>query len=848
MKINTITILFLLLLLLLFSNVQSQNNNSSNDTESKQIMNLVLDIFEKLEEDCYPELASFFGYEERNKNERDKKYPWIGDYIGQGINDVGDEIECLYSIKENTTFIMINFYDMNLTNILMVDRPLINFLGKRNFTLGFCIMHKCSEAFRKYLTILAEFINYINNNDTSKENLVSYIESNKVDKGKDNVFNNDDLETYRVKMFFVFLFFILFAIKLLGGAIRIIMIPKGYDKYIAEKMNQLKKLNTNDESKSDSSGEKSKLSSKNKFNESFIEESSSKDYNPLFDFSEKMPRWVRILRFFDIINDFKYLSSKRNRYYNDSGIEILIFNRALVIFFLIFSNTFSALIALPSREIINSSFFSSWMNIFYRLSTNALVCWIFLEGAYTTYKLLSFISSEMFIYLKKENRRTINWKKKLLIIYGKFLILLVPKFLVFILVYYIIYYKIEDYRFTNKSPATFKHMIVNVFKEGITCNDIFSVFNFRFSTDIKEYNACYEFTYFYINMILCIFLFMVITYLFFIVKNKIFEFIVIGINFAFFLFSILLVKDDKTKEGGLFLQYHIMGQTYTSKIFFSFIGFFHLGFIYGFMIFNFDNLKQKINRLIYEYNKGVNLSKTKITANEIETSNYPSICENLTDQSGDYLNLRNQSPIGSDFEYEENSPNYYKNFKLNYYPMEFLKSIIKYIYKFKFSTKITCILALFALMILIDLVLLIYLFISDSFEMSLDGGKRFMFLYERHFFIIFYFLINVILLSLPKKSAIRTFMTARVFVATSRLGFLITLVAHAFTYFSFLIFSIKVKLYVPTLVIIAFGNFLLFFIICSILIFDTEFPLRMIIKKLLRIERDKERSKQNFNL
>ena len=110
------------------------------------------------------------------------------------------------------------------------------------------------------------------------------------------------------------------------------------------------------------------------------------------------------------------------------------------------------------------------MNIFYRLSTNALTCWIFLEGAYTTYKLLSFISTEMFLYLKKEDRRNLNWNLKLLIIYGKFLILLLPKFLLFIFVYFVIYYKIEDYRFATNKPATFQHTIVNIFKENITCS------------------------------------------------------------------------------------------------------------------------------------------------------------------------------------------------------------------------------------------------------------------------------------------------------------------------------------------------------------------------------------------
>ena len=144
-----------------------------------------------------------------------------------------------------------------------------------------------------------------------------------------------------------------------------------------ENMNKMNKLNNKENTNSDIE-EKSTFISKNKYDETLNEEMNVREYNPLYDFSEKLPKKVRILRFFDIINDFQYLSLKRNRYFNDSGLDILNFFRAMTIFALIFSNTFSALIKLPSEEIINKNFFKHWMNIFYRLSNNALTTWIFL--------------------------------------------------------------------------------------------------------------------------------------------------------------------------------------------------------------------------------------------------------------------------------------------------------------------------------------------------------------------------------------------------------------------------------------------------------------------------------------
>lgn len=844
---NVISLISLLLLSTI-SLTKAQENDSS-DTGRNNYFALVARIFKELEKDCANELLALLSPEQRSKYEKDKEYPWITEYMGKGINDIGDESECLYSMKENTTFFMMYFRDLALGKLFETDKYLKNFLEIKNFTLGLCIMSPCSDSLVKMMKLVAKFINFINSNETLNDNLVHFIKSNKHEKREDNVFFENDLESVGGTKFIVFFTLSLLILKILGTLIRIIMIPKGYDKYVAEKIIKFKKLDTNEKTNSENNEENNQLSSKAKFADNLDEDFTSKSYNPLFDFSEYLPKLVRLLRAFDLINDYKYLSSKRNRYFNDSGMDVLTFNRALVIFALIFSNTFSTLISLPSEEIINSSFFSSWMNIFYRLSNNALTCWIFLEGAYTTYKLLCFISTEMFIYYKKEDKHVINMKLKLLIIYGKFMILLIPKFLEFILVYRIIYFRIENYRFIIKSPATYKYIIDNVFKEKITCDSFGSFFNAGFSKDIEDYNQCYEFVYFYMNMILCIFIFLIISYLFFIVKNKIFELIVIGLNLLFFCFSILLINDDKTKEDEKFLHYHIIGQTYTSKIFISFIGFFHLGFIFGFLIFHSQSLKLRINKLIYEYSKGLNLSnnnnKRSDNRNGSDSISF-SIPDSLATFTYSSSSLRSESIYNANLINNSDSSDYYKKFTLPYYPLKYTKDILAYIFKLKYSTKIMLVIAGSVLLILIDFILLLFVMTNDSFEIYLDGGKIFMFLYEKHFVIIIYFLINTILLTLPKKSAIRTFMGARIFIATSRIGFFITCAIQSLTYFFLLIFSIKVKLYVPTFAVISFGNFLLFFIVGSLFIFYLEFPLRIAIKKLLRMKKDNERRKENI--
>ena len=151
-----------------------------------------------------------------------------------------------------------------------------------------------------------------------------------------------------------------------------------------------------------------------------------------------------------------------------------------------FSNTFSALISLPSEEIINASFFKSLLNIIYRLSNNALICWGFLEGAYTTYKLMSFISSEMFVYYAQSDRRHVKFLLKLFIIYGKFIILLIPRCATFFIIFFVFYYKIEDFRSFVEAKATYHHIITNIFKFGIRCDSNMTIFENSFNLDIDK--------------------------------------------------------------------------------------------------------------------------------------------------------------------------------------------------------------------------------------------------------------------------------------------------------------------------------------------------------------------------
>ena len=167
-----------------------------------------------------------------------------------------------------------------------------------------------------------------------------------------------------------------------------------------------------------------------------------KEYNTNIDLNQYYPFYLKMIRFLDFFNDMKLLSTYKNRYFNDKGLESINLSRTIVLYFIIFLSTFTSLFELPSRDLLNQSFFTSKMIFIFRLSTNSIISWIFLEGAYTSFKLMAFINSQMNEYYKNDKtNKNKGFYKKLIVIYGKFIVLFIPKIIIFLFCYFFFLYK-----------------------------------------------------------------------------------------------------------------------------------------------------------------------------------------------------------------------------------------------------------------------------------------------------------------------------------------------------------------------------------------------------------------------
>ena len=826
---------FIFISIIQFFLISSQNKT----IESQDYFGVILRVIEGLERQCFPQIRKIFD-QEKSYPEANKSYPWLGDAIGKNLNDMGDELECVKSIP-NTTFIMVNIYRINLTRTIQtIDHKFLNYLEIDNFTIGFCIMKECKLTVRRYTRLLSK---YLLKNLTEK-NEISYIENDKFDNSSiDNVHEFEKNGSYKSKAALLIIFLIFTILKVIGAILRLIFLQKGYDKYMVEKINKEKmKLNTQ-ESEQDVE-EKINLSQKPNNIEPLIKEEDytkdTKEYNPLYDFSDKLPWYLKLLKFFDLWDDLYIISSKRNKYFNDTGLDVINFNRAVVICSLVFSRTFSTLISLPSEEIMNKTFFGSGLNIFFRLSKNSYVCWAFLEGAHTTYKLLCFISSEMFRYYAKEGKNNVKFYVKLLIIYVKFLILLIPKILEFFGVYFIYYFSVRDYSFLTDAKATFIHIVNHLFTKNITCNTFASLFHeFSISLNILDY-TCYKFVHFYFNMLISILISMVLIFLFFLIKQPILEFIIMIGNFVYMFAIIANVQDPKNidDKNNKFLLYHMNGQEYTSKILWSLNSVYNLGLFTGIILFNFNGTKNIIQRLIYE-----NYLKYFSKINEISKIDLDNDSESTDKEKGIELESSFSGSVSTDGNILKKMPMNMSEvrsdeYKLPYYPLLKINTIIKWLYERSLVTKMLSILVCVLILIGIDLVLFLLFKSEKSYDVVLTSTHTFFFRYEKLFFIIFYFILNIIMITLPKKGIIRDLMNTKIVIALSRMGFLMSCVVYSATYLAFVIFYLRIKLYMPTFFIISVGNLLIMSLEVLVIYTLIELSFAIVIKRLLKIGRE----------
>ena len=783
MKLIILVILYLSINFSFSKYLTSKNESENNNTEidAATVRDIIRNTFKSLYPNCSKSLDKMFP----NTKITLSNFPFLQN-IGKGLNDLGDEIECHHALN-NGTYVIVDIGTAYITN--KYEKRLIEFLNINHYSLGACITEECEEPFDRIIKTLLNFQD--KRMDSNDSNITNGINST----NNSNIYiEEEDISNTNATKVIIILIICYLILKIIAGFIRLIYIPKGYEKYASKIMRK------NEEKPPLEDAEEKLIKFSSKRTNSVIDLGTI-IYEPKYDLSEKYPLYLRIFRFFDIFNDIMYLTTRINRYYNDKGLETLNFLRTIVLYFLIFYNTFTSLFKLPSRDILNQTFFSSKRVLFYRLSTHAITCWIFLEAAYSSYKLMQFIKTEMFKYYKKmKMNNNKNLALRLLKIFGTFILHFIPKFFMFLFCYFFFYYDIVKFKSWFNAKITYEYLTKRVIAKDIECNEkpfviFYKFFTFKHKLPSK---VCYDFTYVYINILFCILVFMILLYIVLLFQNYIIELIFIIINIILFIGLMFVIDDDdlirkyEDSDENRYGYYHFRGQEYTNKFAYLALGIYHLGFIIGILYFNYESMKK---------------------SNE---------------------NTKNKNEISIN------------NYKLPYYPLSFLNKFLIWVNKLNAIVKLLSILILTLLMILLSLS---YKFSSDKKDehydegdnrddnvltKSFDQGLKFYFLFERHLFLILFFFINVIMITYPKKGFYKKLINSRLITSISRTGFIMTCLYYIIGNFSFCSFIIKIKFNLITFFIISIGNFIILFLFCSIFNIIFELPLRIGLKKLLR--------------
>ena len=742
------------------------------------------------------------------------------DGSGKSLNDFGNEFICDYNIRRNVSYLTLHFYLGQNYQREIKEK----FFDQRYFFIGLCLPRKCMDA-AKVLIKEDNFLNITHN--ASLANFKIYVNEDVIE------------ESNKLSGFYFILitiYIVLNALKIIVGILRVIFMNKGYEGFYAAKLKKddigeinssISEINNsfNDSftgknnkdisfssQKSGNGSGSSSMSPPTSYdidiNENFVSEGENL-YNPLSDKEKKFPKFLKLMKLIDLFDNIKLLSTNSNKYYTSQRIKSLYIIRFFLMLMIVVYQYMYTQVFLPSKNYYNVDFYSSYGFTFVKFCTNASTFWITLDAVIFGYKLMSF--------LKKEIKLSKNLKANYLS-FLKFLLLIIPKFFLFILSFTLLhlyaskltfelckgnnvfsnylYYNDTVQQLTysvrnnNKSIDFFKNFIpfrLNYidFIENVTRIEYIHNFStitsdpsgyeipspFLTNTDLFV-NVCFNEFYLIILMIF-------IAYISYVLKNKIFDLLILIINTILFVFPAIERFNPykrNIEEQNYTFQY-VLGQNYSEKFTHYCINFFYFGFLIGVMKFYHDQ--------------------------------------------NDY-NMKNKK----------------NNFSHIILPFEFCKKFITLLNGFKFCVKriilLSCIFLIFlnaSSFFIIEGNKISY---SDNIDFpKIEGFVKFLFFYEKNISGIFFFILLIMYILYPKSTYIMKIAESTTFIVVERISFCFFISFNYLIYAQFCVFIMSIQMSYSNLVFNTVGMFFIIFIFSLLNTALFELPVRQLIKYLM---------------
>jgi len=757
-----------------------------------------------------------------------KKNPKMDGTSGRGIDDIGNELECLESNFDSDYIFLHKQYNVGISYFQRLSKYL-----RREYTfLGLCIPKNCFSLFQD----LVNKVNKLNNSDRNDSNIFGedidirdeyndFVYSFFGNNMKEiKLYSRADIKDSNLFLYIFLLFIILFLIKTIIGIIVKIRCPKGYNYYVYK----LKKSENFGEIFDDNEkeNETAKFISDDNTDQNNKKFNLKGEYDQQFDLEPSFPFSLRIIKCLDLFNNISTFMRKRNRYYNEKNINILCSIKSILLFYHIYSETIKVMIRLPNTNSFDYDYYNIFSLFLYKRSTNSLIFWVILESATFSFKLMNFIKQK--INKINLNNLSIRARRNLVIkqIF-KFFYFYIPKIIIFIFIYLFFYYFFDKYNIKLEAKMTYKYISTRIIKskqcngKGTFLENLlyafipFMHYQKNIQTGYKE--ICHPFTYIYVNMFFSSIFFMIILIIIYYFQSKIVDVMIfiatianlIG-SYIYYCFNDYIKNKDKDKINYTFNFFS--GENYSIYYIHIFFSYYFIGCLLGL---NFYNLSEKKNQKLK--------SKRSKRKNSSNTETYRN---SLTKDNND-----------NDIDNKQNTL---------YEPMEFCSNFILKLRKAKTISKFILLFIYFALSIFVIIIINI-LFNKYILEIS-ESGINITY-YSDKLMTIYYWdkLINAILFSffillisaIHRKFLLIKILKSNFFIPVSRVGFVVTCAYQSMTFIFFCLFQLRIKNAFFIILYVAIGFYILIIIFSFIITILFELPIRIIIKNIVKtLEKD----------
>ena len=687
-------------------------------------------------------------------------------YSGKTYPDFGDEEGC---ISNNQSFVLFCIsFNISEPTEYSGKYKLLPFILNGHSFYGLCIDNsdECTEDLRYLLEEPVANVSFNN-----KYNLTTLI--NNPLKGP--------IKNENRYLIFKIIMSILAFIVLLKIFIDIIALKIFKDE---EKQNVKKKGSDSSSSSSSSSSndeEESKSSTKTDDkekdkNQLLIEK---KEDIPKLSKKEKYSKLYYLYKILSLKIGFRHLFKNKGKLFDESDLHLIIFFKFLSLIFKTLYMNINLMIRTPSKEINNVRFFENPFIInLIKYSSFSDVIFIISESIIVAYKLMSFIRK----YTGKNEEPSFK-------LFLNFFLRIFPSIFTTLLYFFIFYFFSESMMLLVKSEEGFKrtrlqHMRNNLINCNSCINDISDLIPFHMQ--YNENSDCFQFMIIMMNLFYCYIIFILLMYIGFKVKNKIYDYIIAIILLIIYIIPNDIIPIFKCKTMGNTLNINLLfGETCSYKFTHLFIKYYFLGFLIGLSIF---------------YN------------NDITHEN----------------SLQN-SPI--------------------YKPFHFLQDIIGFIYLRTFCIKLLIILLMIAIQILLSSTffvlykdLLLSLINNDTeSDYTMHYFDTFLYFNEKSIFAFSFGLMLLVLYTFKNEAIIRGFCNNILVILFNRTGYGYYAIIEIIINYIYCSIELEVQLNSTNILFLTSG--IIFYIwFCNLLVIPVfEIPIKLLIKKMLQLETEEKR-------